>query len=166
MAEISFHDINCELGRRTAPRLEQRLTTEEVSLALNYAGIERALAYHAMAKEYDPREGNDALVEIVRDNRIFEPCFVILPEATGEFPYGDALIRYLADGGAAAVRLFPKSHGYGLGQTWCSTMFGALAEKGVPVLIELAESSWDEIDGVLTHNPRLNLVVVRAGYRN
>jgi predicted TIM-barrel fold metal-dependent hydrolase len=120
---------------------------------------------HAYAKEYDPRTGNERATEACLKHPAFVPCYVLLPEHTGEMASGDALLRYLAEGGARAARLYPKEHSYGLGETWCGGLFGTLAEAGVPVLIDFDQTSWPEVDGVLTAHPKLNLMVVRTGYR-
>jgi predicted TIM-barrel fold metal-dependent hydrolase len=81
-------------------------------------------------------------------------------------PDGDALIRYLAEGGAKVARLYPREHSYGLGETWCGRLFGVLEEAGVPVLIDFDQTSWPEIDAILAAHPGLNLVVLRPGYRS
>ena len=162
---IPFFDANCMIGRRVAPRPETNLTTEQMVEEMARLGIGRALAVHAYAKEYDPRTGNERATEACLKLSTLIPCYVLLPEQTGEMPGGDALIRYLADGGARAARLYPKEHSYGLGETWCGGLFGTLEEAGAPVLIDFDQASWLELDGALTAHPDLNLIVVRTGYR-
>ena len=162
---IPFLDANCMIGRRVTPRPETNLTVEQMVEEMGRLGIGRALATHAYAKEYDPKTGNERVTEACQKHPVFIPCYVLLPEHTGEMPGGDALLRYLADGGARAARLYPKEHSYGLGERWCGGLFGALEGAGVPVLIDFDQTSWPELDGVLTAHPDLNLVVVRTGYR-
>ncbi|OGG50324.1 MAG: hypothetical protein A3F84_06665 [Candidatus Handelsmanbacteria bacterium RIFCSPLOWO2_12_FULL_64_10] len=165
MSLIPFLDANCMIGRRVAPRPETNLTVEQMVEEMARLGIGRALATHAYAKEYDPKTGNERATEAGLKHPALVPCYVLLPEHTGEMPGGDALIRYLADGGARAARLYPKEHSYGLSETWCGGLFGALAEAGVPALVDFDQTSWPELDGVLDAHPRLNLIVVRTGYR-
>ena len=162
---IPFFDCNVMFGPRSAPRPESALSDEEILEELARTGVERALFVHAWAKEYDPRIGNEQAAEWAAAHPNLTPAFVLLPEHTDELPAGDALLGYLAAGGAQAVWLYPKPHGYGLGEAWCGAMFGTLAEAGVPVLIELDQTSWGEIDGVLGKHPALNLIVCRTGYR-
>ncbi len=165
MPRLAFFDCNCTVGRRTAPRPENNLSLDELLAELAYAGIANALAVHAYAVEYDLRTGNDRISEVSAAHPVFTPCYVLLPHYTGEIPGCDALLRYLSDGGAGAVRLFPRDHNYGLGETWCGSLFSTLEEAGVPVLLDVEQSDWNEIDGVLAAHGRLNLVLLRVGYR-
>ncbi|HID06546.1 MAG TPA: hypothetical protein EYP10_05295, partial [Armatimonadetes bacterium] len=165
MPELNLLDCNLVVGRRGTPRPGNDLSLEEILAELEYAGIAAGLAYHAHAREYDPRIGNDRLSQIASHHPRILPCYVLLPPYTGEFPAGDALLRYLADGGARAVRLFPKDHSYGLGESWCGNLFSVLEEAGVPVLIDLDQTDWREIDQVLSAHPRLELVLLRTTYR-
>ena len=163
---ISFFDCNCIIGRRSAPRPETNLTIDEMVAAYDRAGIIQVLATHAHAKEYNPSIGNEQLSDLCADQALLQPCYVVQPHWTGEMPGGDALIDYLRDGSARAVRLFPKEHSYGLGERWCGPLFSTLEQAGIPVLIDLDQTAWTEIDGILTAHPRLKLVVLRVGYRN
>ncbi|OGG52091.1 MAG: hypothetical protein A3F84_19770 [Candidatus Handelsmanbacteria bacterium RIFCSPLOWO2_12_FULL_64_10] len=166
MPKLSFFDCNCTVGRRSKPRPENNLSLEQILNELNYVGVSQALAVHAYAREFHPPVGNERISRICEAHSQLTPCYVVLPHHTGEIPGGDALIRYLADGGARAVRLFPKDHSYGLGETWCGALFGALEEAGVPVLVDLDQTDWREIDGVLAAHPRLNLILLQVGYRS
>ena len=165
MSPIPFFDCNCTLGRRTAPRPESNLSDAQILEELERAGIEAALVQHACGKEYDARAGNERLVEACQGYRHLVPCFAVLPEGCGDFPAGDALLEYLRAGGAGAVALYPHAHSYGLGESWCGTLLGTLEEAEVPVLIELEQTSWPELDGVLREHPKLQPIVLRTGYR-
>jgi predicted TIM-barrel fold metal-dependent hydrolase len=158
-------DCNLTVGRRSTPRPENDLDVAAILAALDHAGIAGGLAYHAHAREYDPLQGNACLQEIVAATPRLLPCFVVLPPGTGDFPGGEALLRYLETGGARAVRLFPRDHGYVFGETWVGGLLGTLEEAGVPVLIDLDQTDWREIDECLAAHPRLRLVVLRVGYR-
>lgn len=159
-------DCNCIVGRRSAPRPETNLTVDEITEAYSRASVDRVLATHAYAKEYDPKIGNARLSELCEKETLYQPCYVVQPHWTGEMPAGDKLIDYLRDGGAQAVRLFPKEHSYGLGERWCGPLFSTLEEAGVPVLLDLDQTSWPEIDDILTAHPRLKLIALRVGYRS
>jgi predicted TIM-barrel fold metal-dependent hydrolase len=138
---------------------------EEILADLEHAGIDEALVYHADAREYDPRTGNERVTALCAEHPHLTPAYVLLPHHTGEMPCGDALVEYLRDGQATAARLFPRDHNYGLGQTWCGDLFRTLAEAGVPVLLDLDQTSWPEIDEILSAHPGLHLIVLRVGYR-
>ena len=162
---LPWFDANCILGPRTAGPAETRLSLAETTDLLSQVGISRALITGCVACDYDPCEGNDRLARELAGHDGLLPCFVVLPPQTGEFPGGDALVRYLHDGGARAVRLYPRQHNYGLGRRWTDPLFAPLAEAGVPVLLDAAESSWPEVDEILSAHPALELVICRPTYR-
>lgn len=165
MTPISFFDVNCMLGRRSIPTAENNLSDSQVLEALARAGIEGALVRHAYGHEYDPRTGNERLMAICRRTPSLKACFTILPEGCGDFPGGEELLTYLRQGGAAAVALYPRANNFGLGETWSGPMLSTLEQAGVPVLIELDQSSWPELDSVLQAHPQLQLIVLRVNYR-
>ena len=165
MSELTLFDCNVAVGRRTVVRPENDLTPEQILEDMAHAGISRALAFHAHARDYDPQIGNERMSEVAARHPQFVPCYVLLPHHTGELPAGDALLSYLSAGGARAVRLFPKEHSYGLGETWCGELLATLEEAGVPVLLDFEQSDWQELDQVLAAHPDLQLVLLRVGYR-
>ena len=162
---IPFFDCNCMLGRRGSPRPENNLSDAQILEELERAGIEGALVTHAYGKEYSPQAGNERLVEICREHRHLVPCFAVLPDGCGDFPGGDALLQYLRQGGAGAVTLYPRTHSYDLGETWCGDLWAALEGAGVPVLLDSDQASFPEMDGILRHHPRLQVIALRTGYR-
>ncbi|HIE50592.1 MAG TPA: hypothetical protein EYP85_02440 [Armatimonadetes bacterium] len=165
MPELPWFDCNVLFGRRTTPRPESNLTEEQLLEELAYAGIGEALVTHAWAKEYDPRLGNEKCAELCAEHPQLTPCYVLLPPYTNELPAGSALLDYLREGGARAGRLYPRLHNYGLNETWCGTLLSTLAEAGVPVLLDLDQTNWTEIDRLLRAHPTLNLILLRVGYR-
>lgn len=165
MDPVTFFDANCMVGRRSTPRPENNLSPGELLEAYDRAGIADILAVHAHAREYNPLIGNEQLSALCAGHPRFHPCYVLLPHWTGEMPTGDALIAYLAEGGARAVRLYPKDHSFGLGERWAGPLLSTLEEAGVPVLIDFDQTTWPEIDDLLTVHRRLHLIVLRTGYR-
>ncbi|MBI4553273.1 MAG: amidohydrolase family protein [Candidatus Latescibacteria bacterium] len=165
MEPLRFFDSNCMVGRRSVPRPENNLSLEDILAELERAGIDDALAVHAYAKEYDPHAGNERLSAICADHPHLHACYVVLPHQTGEMPAGDGLLKYFQDGRAKAVRLYPRDHNYGMGERWTGGLFSTLEDAGVPALIDLDQTTWPEVDAVLTAHPALVLVVMRVGYR-
>ena len=165
MPQLDLFDCNCTVGRRATPRPENNLSVDGLADELERCGIARALCVHGYARDYDPATGNRMVSDLAASQDRFIPCYVVVPHFTGEMPGGDDLLRYLADGGARAVRLCPADQNYGLGETWSGPLLATLAEAGVPVFIDLDQTDWRELDGVLAAHPGLNLTVLRVGYR-
>ncbi|MFH0963469.1 MAG: amidohydrolase family protein [Planctomycetota bacterium] len=164
---ISFFDANCVVGRGAAPLPGAILEPEEILAEMDRVGIERALATHALATATDILGGNDRISQIAARHRRFDPCYVIVPHHNGEMPEGDALVRYLEEGGARAARMCPAQHRYPAGETWCGRTYATLAEAGIPVLIESRTNqiTWGEVDEVMTAHPTLTLVLLRVNWR-
>lgn len=152
------------LGRAGVVRPEHILDPPGLIAEMDYAGIDCALVYHAWAQEWDPAGGNQRLLTEIAGYDRFLPCYVGLPHATGEL--GD-IHDFAAEVSRAhgAVRLYPKAHQYSLGD-WCmGPTLQALAEAGVPVLLELAQCDWNELAEMLRRYPRLNVVLLQTSYR-
>ena len=163
--KLRFFDANCTVGGRQLGPPEVQLSTQEVLQAMDRCGIERALVTHSHAVEIDVPDGNARCRELARQNPRFVPCFVALPGHTGEFPKGEALLRLLYEGGARAVRLFPKRHRYSLLPPWGDTLLETLEEANVPVFVDAAEISFEDLHQVLTAHPNLRFVLLRPWYR-
>jgi hypothetical protein len=153
------------IGRRAVPRPENNLTPEQIIHQLQYAGVDEALVVHSFSKEYDPLVGNEKISDICAQHPNLHACYAVLPHYTGEMPTGGGLLKYLQNGNAQAVRMYPLDHGYVFGETWCGALFSTFEEAGIPVFVDFEQTNWTEIDAVLQLHKRLRLVVVRPTYR-
>ncbi|MBI3948686.1 MAG: amidohydrolase family protein [Armatimonadetes bacterium] len=161
---LRFFDCNARVGRAGAVRPEHILDPQRLIGEMDYCGIERALVYHAWAREWDAASGNRKLLEEIEGLDRLAPCFCPLPHATEEMPPPEALaVDLKARRGAA--RLYPKEHQYVLSEWCCGRLLSALEDAGVPVLLEMAQASWDDIAGVLKAHPRLPVIVLGTSYR-
>lgn len=165
MDKTPFFDANLQVGRRATPRPQNDLTTEQILEEMALLGIARGLATHALAVEYDPRIGNERLSEVTGDHASLQACFVVQPHPTGKFPSGDALIEYLRNGRARAVRMYPRKHSYGLEKQVDGDLLFPLEEAGIPLFLDLEQTTLTEVDAVLKRHPSLKLILIRVGYR-
>src|SRR3954471_4158869 len=106
MMDGSF-DINCALGHATiahpqAPRDAAGLVRE-----MDRVRIADALVYSVAAAHYHAPTGNAELIHAIRDHPRLHPCWVVLPDATGEFPSPAGLIDDMRRHHVRAARLFP-----------------------------------------------------------
>jgi predicted TIM-barrel fold metal-dependent hydrolase len=162
--ELSFFDCNVRLGRCSAPRAEQFLDAVGLLAEMDRGGIERALVHHAWSVEWDPHEGNEALLrEIGAEDRLY-PCFAALPPATEELAPPRDFARRVRDL-HGAVRLFPTQHQYTLTDVSVGHLLDALSFERVPVLLDIGQTNWREMPEILARHPALNLVVLNVYYR-
>jgi predicted TIM-barrel fold metal-dependent hydrolase len=163
---LPLFDANCQVGRWGTPAPGQPISLEETERELRRAGAVRALAYHALAKEYSPLEGNEALAREAKQRSWLEPCWVALPHHTGEFPRPKEFLDMMREAGVKAVRLFPAAHNYKLSE-WCSgELLDALEYRGAPVVLGLDQTNWEEIHAVCGSHPQLRLILSEPGYRS
>ena len=163
-APFPYLDCNMRLGRSGVVRPEHILDAPGLVAEMDYAGIAAALVYHAWSQEWDAPSGNRKLLAEIADQPRLLPCFVALPHATDELGDPEDFAAEVSQR-HGAVRLYPKLHQYCLGD-WCmGRTLHALADAGVPVLMEMAQFEWDELAHLLRAYPRLNVVVLQTSYR-
>jgi len=162
---LRFFDCYCQIGRYGAPRPGEPLEPAQVHEAMERAGIGRALAIHALAKELAPIEGNELIVALAREHRWVEPCWVAMPHHTGEMPGPDALLAEMRKSGVRSVRLYPALHGWKFSEYGAGEMVSALENARIPTFIGLDQTNWDEVDRVCSVHPGLPVVLVRVTYR-
>ncbi|MGE5531892.1 MAG: amidohydrolase family protein [Bacteroidota bacterium] len=161
---IRFFDCNMRIGRAGIIRPEHILDNAGLLGEMDYAGIDSALVYHAWSQEWDAGGGNAQLLTELDKCGRFYPAFVPLPHATQELTSPAEFADDVRQRHGAA-RLYPKAHGYSLSE-WCSgEMLGALEARGVPVLIEMAQTGWDELASVLAAHPNLPVILLATSYR-
>jgi predicted TIM-barrel fold metal-dependent hydrolase len=162
---MDFFDCNCMVGRFGRPQSGQFWEAAALEQELERCGIGRALVFHALSKELDPATGNAALARELAGRERLAPCWVVMPHHTGELPPPAELCDAAAAQGVAAVRLFPRTHGYSLAP-WCAgELLAALAGRRVPVLLDHDETTWEEVNAVCEAHPDLPLILLRVNYR-
>ncbi|MDQ3700559.1 MAG: amidohydrolase [Chloroflexota bacterium] len=178
---LAFWDCHAAIGRWTLPPPAGALDVPGLVEELARAGIAGALVHHGLGRDYDPAAGNAVLMgELGTAPAQMEdahrtapgaaparlvPCVTLLPSHTGEFPPPDEHIPALIGQGVRAVRLYPRSHNFSL-EEWCAgEILGALERHRLPLSIDLSETDWGTLHGVLGAHPALPVIVTRVNYR-
>lgn len=188
----AFWDCHAAIGRWTLPPPAGALDVAGLVEELGRAGIVGALVHHGLGRDYDPAAGNAVLMgelatapaqmEVAHGTALgaapaakedplaatparLVPCATLLPSHTGEFPPPDEHIPALIEQGVRAVRLYPRSHNFSL-EEWCAgELLGALERYRLPVSVDLSETDWGALHGVLGAHPALPVIVTRVNYR-
>lgn len=164
MTKLPFFDCNCMIGRYSVPRLGNFFTTDRLLEEMDFFGIEEALVYHALAKEYAPGVGNEKLLEEIKGNKRMHSCWVLLPPSTEELSRPEELIETMLSKGIRAVRLFPKIQNFSLDE-WSWGEFWTLLEKHkMIVLIGLDQTSWKELNDIGARYPRIPIILTEVNY--
>ena len=167
MEPLNFFDCNCSFGKRGVVNPGSFYTVEELERKMKYYGIEKALVYHAMAKEYNPGIGNKLLLEEIKDHPGLFPVWVVMHHHTGEFFSPKELLMNMREYGIKAVRMFPGEgeQNFSIAKWNCDELFLLLEEYQVPVMIGLDSTNWNELHELLQNYPKLKLILMEADYR-
>lgn len=161
---LRWFDCNARLGRWANPQPEQFTEVGGLLAAWDRVGIEGGLVYHTWAWEWSPGRGNARLLQEIAGQPRVRPCFVALPPATREIePPREfaAMVRRMG----GAVRIFPNMHNWRVSE-WCAgALFDALAEQGVPLLVDTNEVDFEGIAGILAAHPGMPVIVLGIYYR-
>lgn len=163
VAELEPFDACAWLG---VPRSARIAYADETALmaALADQGIRRALVSHTMAELHEPVMGNAATADALGRLPGCAGVMTLVPAGTGEIAdIGDYIDECLA-AGLRAARLFPRHHRYSLRVPSVPPMLKALEERGVPLFIQIGQTSWDEIGALALSYPRLAILVEGTGH--
>ncbi|WP_344232828.1 amidohydrolase family protein [Kribbella hippodromi] len=157
-------DADATLGRN--PRVDVGSgTVDELLVRMDRVGIRTAVVSHTTARWHDPRAGNARLMTEIAGVERLLPSWVVLPDRTGEMPAPDEFVAEALAAGVVAVRAYPEDHGYDLAGPDCTRLFSAVAAAGLPVLVDLWQTSWGQIETLADAHPTLSIVVGELGYR-
>ena len=170
MNGVPLFDANCCLGENPALTVSYR-TAVELEAALDRLGIGEALVYHSLALHYSPALGNQVLLEALQGHPRLHPCWLVLPQHTGELPPGPTLAREMRQRGVRAARLCPKRVGP-LRPYVFAALLACLQDQAIPLLLDFelghwgnqaTEIDWDGLDWMLREYPGLPVVLLRPG---
>jgi predicted TIM-barrel fold metal-dependent hydrolase len=133
---------------------------------LDALGIGCAVVHHTVAATYDAASGNLRLIDEIGEEPRLLPCFVLGPLETGEHGDPTTLGERLAAAGVRAVRVVPRDHAWSLVGREARLLCETVAAAGLPLLVDLAQTEWDDIDSLASSLPALQIVVCRVGYRD
>lgn len=125
---------------------------------LDRLGIDRACVTHTLSLYADPQLGNEALLGL--DDPRLIPVPVVVPGVAGACaPAGVDAVR---DWGVRMVRLCPQRHRFDLTGPIAVSWLG---ELGLPVAIDLDETSHAELRSLAQQLPDLRILLLNPGYR-
>ncbi len=162
---MTLFDVNCRIGR--TPWGE--VSAEDVPALLHrmdQLGIAQALVSHTMSWRHDPPTGNRLVLRTLADEPRLLPCWVALPSTCGEVPAPKPFASDALDAGVAAIRVYPSEHGFDLDGADFAGYLDAFARAGLPLIVDLAATSWAAVDAAAALQPELAIIVCETGYRN
>jgi predicted TIM-barrel fold metal-dependent hydrolase len=166
---MELWDVNCLLGRWPSASL---LFHDVGGLLdrMDQLGITRAAVSHTDGLHYDPAAGNAALTRLLAEAdasaraRLW-PVWVLVPPVTGEQGTPAELAASLDQYDIRLARLYPRDHNYSLSSPDGAELLALLAARRTLTLLDLEQSSWEEVDRLAAAYPALPFIVCNVGYR-
>ena len=163
---MKFLDARCMLGPQCMPHDGAPNTTEEILEVMQRCGIEKAIAFHALAKEADMQAGNEELLKITGRDTPFLRQWLAMPSVFGEFPTPEELFAKMKMHDVTSLRLLPKKCGHPLKPYAMGRLMDAAADCHVPVFLTLHDdiAPFDLYD-LCKDYPGVNFVICGVDYR-
>ncbi len=169
---MRYLDCHASLGMHGPTDARVPWKREALLADMQHADIHGALVYHWLAREYDPGYGNRVLMdEIAGHERLF-PCWVLVPNHTGEMPPGAEVVAQMQARGVRAARMFPCRHRYRFDEAVCGELFAALEDAGLPLLLDVGiygedhQVTFEEVDRLCAQHPGLPVVLLKARWES
>jgi len=176
MTDLDFFDCNCYLGPVNRPPLWTYPSAAQLLADMDHFGIREAAVTHTIARDYRQETGNRAVLEALEGQPRLHGCWVLKVHGDAfEPPIADQVDEMLA-AGVRVVRLLPPArHPYVLADWATRGLWGALAERRIPVLLtasDLAKHPDDRTAGFSAENvytlcrehPDLPVIILRFNY--
>ncbi len=141
--------------------------TDELVVKLESYGIEKALVYHSMAREYDAVAGNAMLMKEISSYRQLLPAWIVMPHYTGEFPSPEYLLKEMKNNNVQVVRMFPQAaeQNYSISPWNCGELFSCLEKHRIPLFIGMDQISWNELYEIANTYPNMKIILTDLTYR-
>jgi predicted TIM-barrel fold metal-dependent hydrolase len=171
-----FFDCNATVGRPATPTFGSWLSSRSLLAEMDQFGIGDALVAHAYAQQLDSTEGNQRTIQAAATSPRLHAVATIFPRfGPGADANLAAELDALTRAGCVAARLHPNptheimdadiyARQYALTPAIAGPTLAALEERGLPVLLELAQTDWGELEWVCTAHPGLAVVVTNVSY--
>lgn len=165
MIPLHFFDCNASFGSRQFRHPGSFTEKETLLRKMGEFGVQKALVWHSLSKEYDPAEGNRILYQEIEENSQLLPVPALLPHYTGEFPSPDRVAEEMRAHHACAATMFPATHGFSLSEINCGPLFDMLEQYRIPLFLSLNECGIDGIGQLALSRPGLRLVLTNVTFR-
>ena len=157
---MMFFDCNCYIGQPSGGG--PAASAEELTAAMDRAGIAGALVWHVAQRDLDPLTGNDLLERGIAGRQRLLGCWTILPPQTGELGRpAEWLARALA-AGVRAFRAFPDENRYLLRADAVGGLLELMIAARAPLIVSVGKQ-WQGVYDLLGELPELTVILSDLG---
>lgn len=158
---VDVFDANVSLGRRHNRRV--RIDSVDATIeVMDQSGVGKALTYSAHAADFDSRDGNDLLMEMIKDQPRLVPQFVCNP-AFDDF---DSFSSQVADLKIRSVRMLPQLHNYPFKDWILEHWLEWLTEENIPIWVAAQDVDPSSFFDTINSHPKLKIVLCEVHYRH
>ena len=169
MEKLHIFDGNAFFGMRSLRLPGSFYKKEDLLRKMDEYGIEKALVYHSMAKEYDPQVGNQILLDEIGTESRLVPMWSVLPHYTGEFDPPEVLADKMKRYGIKAVTMFPSpaSQNFSFSDLTCGAIYEMLEHYDIPLFIGLDQlgGTMANFGSLVSSHPKMKIVLTNVTYR-
>ena len=172
--DIRFFDCNAMIGRWNTPVNGRHLTPQTLLAEMDRAGIEEALVYHAVSRQYAPTVGNSLLDEELAPFYRLHPSWAALPHWAGDMPEPRTLASNMLAAGVRAARMFPGEplrydHRVFMAEWVVGELLSELDANRIPLFLDfdlglLGDPDWQMIHDLCRSHPDLPVVLNQIAY--
>jgi predicted TIM-barrel fold metal-dependent hydrolase len=173
-----FFDCDAQVGRSYGSKNlgGHNISIPQLIQSMDAVGVNKAVVYHTLAREYHPNYGNrQLLVEMKGYEERLMGCWVLLPHHTGEMDHPKLLVRQMLRENIRMARIFPSfnanSHRFELAD-WCiGELLAELEVARIPLLIDFAlfrrdQPPFRDIYEICKNYPKLPIILIGIQARN
>ncbi|HOX37184.1 MAG TPA: hypothetical protein PL033_04275 [Candidatus Brocadiia bacterium] len=162
---LEFFDADASIGRPGKPGEVQPASVAELLAEMKRLGIRKALVKHMSCWESGPFLGNERLMKEIAGYDNLIPVWCLVPDGAGELGDPDDFVQNMVSEGVRAAWATPQRMVWSLAEWCCGGMLGALEKRRVPLMLQLEETTIEDLRSVLKNHPRLPVILVRVSYR-
>lgn len=133
---------------------------------MDHFGVAWALVYSNMGANYGwPPDSNRIVIEAAAQEDRFLPALALAPHAYDRSPKPDDYLDDMRACGARAAWMWPASRqGYGPWGWLLGDLLGLCAKRRIPLFMNMAEVSPDDVHRLAGEFPKLRLVLTGVSY--
>jgi len=155
-----FFDCNCYIGQPSGGGPAS--SAEELTAAMDRAGIAQALVWHVAQRDLDPLTGNDLLGRGIAGRQRLVGCWTILPPQTGELGRPSEWLARALAAGVRAFRAFPEQNRYLLRADAVGGLLELMIAARAPLIVSVGKQ-WQGVCDLLGELPELTVILSEIG---
>lgn len=157
-----FFDAFTRIGPKPRVHGKLRYTLQHLLDEMAHCSISGALVTSTGQHQYDAMLENRRLIETLAPHDHLFPVWHVMPHWTDECPEPERLLRMLDENNVPAVSISPNPARWPVTSRTSEPLLGALAEAGIPTLVNFGDLTATELEAVAQRYPRLPLIVHAA----